>query len=100
VDRELRTLAKAAQDAARPYRFVVLADHGQSLGETFLQRYGTTIQDVMRSLMGGSASVAAATSEVEDWGQLNAFLTELTRTKGMTGAIARPATPHKPDRGY
>ncbi|MEZ4596716.1 MAG: alkaline phosphatase family protein, partial [Chloroflexota bacterium] len=61
VDRELRTLVKAAEDAARPYRFVVLADHGQSLGETFLQRYGTTLQDVVRSLMGGKASVAAAT---------------------------------------
>ncbi len=92
VDRELRTLAKAAQDAARPYRFVILADHGQSLGETFLQRYGTSLQDVVRSLMGGEASVAAATSQVEDWGQLNAFLTEVTRAKGVTGAIARAAT--------
>jgi uncharacterized membrane protein YvlD (DUF360 family) len=99
VDRELRTLAKAAQDAARPYRFVVLADHGQSLGETFLQKYGTPLQDVVRSLMGGSASVAAATSQVEDWGQLNAFLTELTRTKGMTGAVARAATRKKRDSG-
>jgi uncharacterized membrane protein YvlD (DUF360 family) len=99
VDRELRTLAKAAQDAARPYRFVVLADHGQSLGETFLQKFGVTLQDVVRSLMGGSASVAAATSQVEDWGQLNAFLTELTRTKGMTGAIARAATRNKRDSG-
>jgi len=99
VDRELRTLAKAAEDAPRPYRFVILADHGQSLGETFLQRYGTTLQDVVRSLMGGSASVAAATSQVEDWGQLNAFLTELTRTKGMTGAIARAATRTKRDGG-
>ena len=99
VDRELKTLAKAAEDAARPYRFVILADHGQSLGETFLQRYGTTIQDVVRSLMGGRASVAAATSQVEDWGQLNAFLTELTETKGMTGAIARAATRKKRDGG-
>ena len=39
VDRELRTLLKASADAPRPYRFVVLADHGQSLGATFLQRY-------------------------------------------------------------
>lgn len=99
VDRELRTLAKAAEDAARPYKFVVLADHGQSLGETFLQKFGVTLQDVVRSLMGGSASVAAATSQVEDWGQLNAFLTELTRTKGMTGAIARAATRTKRDSG-
>ena len=53
VDRELKTLLKAAEDAPRPYRFVILADHGQSLGATFLQRYGVTLQDVVRSLMGG-----------------------------------------------
>jgi len=99
VDRELRTLAKAAQDAPRPYRFVVLADHGQSLGETFLQRYGSTLQDVVRSLMGGRASVAAATSQIEDWGQLNAFLTEVTQTRGVTGALARAATRRKRGSG-
>jgi uncharacterized membrane protein YvlD (DUF360 family) len=92
VDRELRTLEKAAQDAARPYRFVILADHGQSLGETFLQRYGATLQDVVRSLMGGRASVAAATAGVEDWGQLNAFLGEVSQTKGVSGSLARAVT--------
>jgi uncharacterized membrane protein YvlD (DUF360 family) len=92
VDRELRTLAKAAEDAARPYRFVILADHGQSLGETFLQRYGVTLQDVVRSLMGGTASVAAATQQIEDWGQLNVFLSEVGQTQGVTGALTRAAT--------
>jgi hypothetical protein len=99
VDRELRTLAKAAEDGARPYRFVILADHGQSLGATFLQRYGTTLQDVVRSLMGGRASVAAATSQVEDWGQLNAFLTEVSQVKGVTGAITRAATRNRVEAG-
>ena len=89
VDRELRTLRKAAEDAPRPYRFVILADHGQSLGATFLQRYGVTLQDVVRSLMGGEASVAAATAQVEDWGQLNTFLGEVSKTKGVTGSLAR-----------
>ena len=89
VDRELRTLLKASQDAARPYRFVILADHGQSLGATFLQRYGVTLQDVVRSLMGGKASVAAATAQIEDWGQLNTFLGEVSQTKGVTGSLAR-----------
>ena len=89
VDRELATLRKAAKDAPRPYRFVILADHGQSLGSTFLQRYGSTLQDVVRSLMGGSASVAAATAQIEDWGQLNTFLGEVSATKGITGSLAR-----------
>ena len=92
VDREIGFLEKAAADAPRPYRFVILADHGQSLGRTFLQRYGVTLQDVVRSLMGGQASVAAATAQIEDWGQVNAFLTEVTQAKGVTGAVARAAT--------
>src|SRR5262249_47370764 len=77
------------EEAARPYRFVILADHGQSLGATFLQRYGVTLQDVVRSLMGGKASVAAATAQIEDWGQLNTFLGEVGKTKGFTGSLAR-----------
>jgi uncharacterized membrane protein YvlD (DUF360 family) len=92
VDRELKTLLKASQDAARPYKFVVLADHGQSLGATFLQRYKVTLQDVVRSLMGGEASVAAATAQIEDWGQLNQFMGEVSKTKGITGTLARVAT--------
>jgi hypothetical protein len=31
------------------YRIVVLADHGQSQGATFLQRYGETLEDVVRA---------------------------------------------------
>ncbi len=36
-----RHARKAAEDAPRPYKFIVLSDHGQSLGATFKQRYGT-----------------------------------------------------------
>ena len=100
VDRELRTLMKAAADAPRPYRFVLLADHGQSLGQTFLQRYGVTLQEVVRSLMGGKASVAAATAQIEDWGQLNTFLGEVSETKGVTGSLARTVTRGKREDGH
>jgi hypothetical protein len=48
-----------------------------------------TIQEVVRSLMGGQASVAAATAQVEDWGQLNTFLGEVSETKGVSGSLAR-----------
>ena len=57
VDGAIATLVKAAEDAPRPYRFVVLSDHGQSLGATFLQRYGKTLGEVVRDLMGGRATV-------------------------------------------
>jgi predicted enzyme related to lactoylglutathione lyase len=92
VDRELGVLLRASQDAARPYRFVILADHGQSLGMTFLQRYGYTLQDHVRKLMGGDTSVGAATESIEDWGQLNTFLGEVSATKGASGSLARRVT--------
>ena len=40
VDHQIARIAAAAEDAPRPYRLVVLSDHGQSQGETFLDRYG------------------------------------------------------------
>jgi uncharacterized membrane protein YvlD (DUF360 family) len=91
VDRAIATLEKAAAAAPRPYRFVVVSDHGQSLGATFLQRYGKTLGDVIKELMSGSATVEEATARVEEWGQTNAFLSELTTTKGVSGRLARSA---------
>ena len=91
VDRAIATLEKAAAAAPRPYRFVVVSDHGQSLGATFLQRYGKTLADVIHELMGGEAKVEEATARVEEWGQTNAMLSEMTQVKGVTGGLARTA---------
>ena len=49
--------------------------------------------------MGGTASVDAATAQVEDWGQINAFLTQVNQTKGVTGAISRAATRNRAKDG-
>ena len=91
VDKAIATLEKAAAAAPRPYRFVVVSDHGQSLGATFLQRYGKTLADVIHELMGGEAKVREATARVEEWGQTNAMLSEMTQVKGVTGGLARTA---------
>ena len=91
VDGAIATLEKAAGGAPRPYRFIVLSDHGQTLGATFLQRYGKTLGDVVQGLMGSEATVQEDTSSGEEFGQTNAFLSELTQVKGVTGGIARTA---------
>jgi uncharacterized membrane protein YvlD (DUF360 family) len=91
VDGAIATLAKAADGTPRPYRFVVLSDHGQTLGATFLQRYGKTLGDVVRELMGADATVQVDSSRPEEWGQTNAFLSELTQAKGVSGGLARTA---------
>jgi uncharacterized membrane protein YvlD (DUF360 family) len=92
VDRVIRSLAKAAQDAPRPYRFILLSDHGQSLGATFKQRYGQTVGELIGDLMGGRIETLSATDLAERWGPLNAALSEAARTGGATGAITRAAT--------
>ncbi|MFE6688597.1 phage holin family protein [Streptomyces sp. NPDC057743] len=49
LDRSLALLAKAARHAPRPYRIVLLSDHGQSPGATFRDRYGLTLGDLVRA---------------------------------------------------
>ena len=47
VDKQIARIAAAAADAERPYHLVVLSDHGQSQGETFLDRYGESLEDLV-----------------------------------------------------
>ncbi|MYW42093.1 phage holin family protein [Streptomyces sp. SID161] len=49
LDRSLALLERVAEQAPRPYRIVVLSDHGQSPGETFRSRYGLTLGDLVRA---------------------------------------------------
>ena len=99
VSRALGTLEKAAKGAVRPYEIVVVSDHGQSLGATFLQRYDKTLQQVVKELMGGATSVEAATSRAEEYGPLNAFLSEMRKVGGLTGSLTRAATKGRTDDG-
>ena len=90
LDRVLGSLARAAQDAPRPYRFVVLSDHGQTLGATFRQRFGRPLAEVVHELMGGTESVAAAVGTDERWHAVDTLVSELTRARGVK-AVARTA---------
>jgi uncharacterized membrane protein YvlD (DUF360 family) len=49
MDRMLALLEKVAEHSPRPYRFVILSDHGQSPGETFRSRFGLTLGDLVRA---------------------------------------------------
>ncbi|GGV88692.1 membrane protein [Streptomyces nigrescens] len=49
LDRAIALIARAARHAPRPYRIVLLSDHGQSHGPTFLERYGLSLGDLVRA---------------------------------------------------
>ena len=52
IDRQLERIAMAVKEAPRPYRLVVLSDHGQSQGATFKQRIGESLNDLVHELTG------------------------------------------------
>jgi uncharacterized membrane protein YvlD (DUF360 family) len=91
VDRVVASLVKAAANAPRDYRFVLLSDHGQSQGATFEQRYGQPLEGLVRDLMGGVTDVVAASSRAETYGPVNALLGELAQRPGVAGRAGNAA---------
>ncbi len=88
VDRVLAILEHVAEQAQRPYRLVVLSDHGQSQGATFRQRYGRTLEDLVRELM-AARMMTASTGREEEWGPVTTFLDQLGTQQGVTGNVTR-----------
>jgi uncharacterized membrane protein YvlD (DUF360 family) len=92
VDRQIARVEAAAADAPRPYRLVVLSDHGQTQGATFLQRYGVTLEEVVRSACEGADQVHADAGREDDAAAyLGAGLTELARDDTVAARGARRA---------
>ena len=80
---------RRAADAPRPYRLVVLSDHGQSQGATFLDRYGITLEELVRDAARRRRASQRRPSTDEALGYLGAALTEAAG--GDVGAGARRA---------
>ncbi len=83
-----------ARKAPRPYELLILSDHGQSSGATFLMRYGYTLQEfIERHLPDGT--VVSATYDLDD-GSMSviAMAAELDniQDQGMGGVIGKVAT--------
>jgi uncharacterized membrane protein YvlD (DUF360 family) len=92
VDRQIRRVEVAAADAPRPYRLVVLADHGQSQGTTFADRFGITLEALVLEACETDDVAASAGGEDESLAYLSAGLTEMARDETATGRAVRSAT--------
>ena len=95
VDDAIASLLKATDEAPRPYKFVILSDHGQSLGETFLQRYGVSLGEFVRSLMSGRATLVETKTKGEGSAFVNSMLSEITQSRGVGPSVARAALASK-----
>jgi uncharacterized membrane protein YvlD (DUF360 family) len=89
LDRSFARIAAARRHAPRPYHVVVLSDHGQSQGATFLQRYGITLEQLVRRHTRGVA-IAGYTEDVESIGQ---FTGNLGGDRGHVDAMGSTVDP-------
>jgi uncharacterized membrane protein YvlD (DUF360 family) len=94
IDQQFARLENAAVNAPRPYRFVILSDHGQSGGATFKQRYGKTLEDLVQELA-KDTEVRGVVSTGEGTSNVSAFLSDaMQQEKGasvqrVAGAVKR-----------
>lgn len=98
LDTVLRTFEQfiARGIAPRDYRIVLVSDHGQSQGPTFLQRYGISLEDFVRERTGGRA-VVAPKDEAEDGGPARLLVGQLAEQDSVTGRVARRALRRRDD---
>ncbi len=70
---------------------MVLSDHGQTQGAPFRQRYGETLEDVVRgALTQGEVYAPAAVDEA--WGDVGAVLADASQEPGVGGRMLARAT--------
>lgn len=92
VDRAIGRLIRVAERAPRRYEIVVLSDHGQSQGETFLDRFEESLEDLVERLTGIS-EVAELEEQDEARAYLRASVAEASSEESATGRTIRAATP-------
>ena len=91
LDRTIGSLRRVAAETHRPYRLVVLSDHGQCLGAPFSERYGERLEDVAKRLIGDTSGRPTLRQAWEYHGTSGLILGEIGRGPGVRSAIARRA---------
>src|SRR3954454_2427340 len=87
LDGVFAKIESATEGAPRPYRIVILSDHGQSEGATFLQRTGVTLEQLVAQLVGEPVAAEGKTDEGDD--HLGVALSEAAQGHGGVARAAR-----------
>jgi len=81
LDKQFKRIESARKYASRKYLNIILSDHGQSNGATFKQRYGYSLETLVRRLLPTGNKVYSILSSNEDhWGK--PFSQPLENTQG------------------
>ena len=109
LDRQIGRIERTMRWAPRPYKIVVLSDHGQTQGATFVQRTGQTLSEFVAELCGaaasGDADAEAGRTESTAWLRHARHPDESTEGavadvpmvlgSGSLGLITIPGDPHR-----
>jgi putative membrane protein len=76
IDKQIERIIQAAKTSNNLYQFVLLSDHGQSQGKTFKQKYGYTLDEMIRGLFSKDLDVESAGASEETKGYINSLLQE------------------------
>jgi uncharacterized membrane protein YvlD (DUF360 family) len=94
LDAAFARIELATRSASRPYRIVILSDHGQSEGSTFLQRHGVTLEELVGELAG---RVVVGEGTNEDAHRLTVAISETAQGDSETARVARTLVPKAAD---
>ena len=90
-DAQLARLERAVEQAPRPYRLVVLSDHGQTQGRPFRQRYDLELGDLVQGSLRKGDVFAPAPSN-EGLSTVGAALTDAREERGAGARVLARAT--------
>src|SRR5918996_2774956 len=92
LDRQIARIEAAAADADRDYRLVVLGRPGAAQGATFLDRYGTSLGDLVEDACETADVRAEEAHSDESASYLAASLTEASQADNMAARRIRAST--------
>jgi hypothetical protein len=99
IDRYFARIENAVKIAPRPYHIVILSDHGQSLGPTFENAHGVSLENLVKSLV-KSDGVFYSSNHNESWDNLNSVLSESTNSSARTASLVRRMLASREKDGY
>ena len=88
-DRYFARILRAMEDAPRPYKLVLLADHGQTKGATFKNAFDITLEELVQSLVKEDESVLAMLNTDEAWDNINAIVSQTTNDNMRTSRLLK-----------
>ena len=80
LDGQMRQIMNARPYVHRKYEVILLADHGQTMGATFRQRYGFTLGEFVNQLLGSKAAIQEQLGGDEAAASINLLASQLTQS--------------------